>query len=112
RQVRFWPRSLAPAAFAKHSYGRMLSLFHRAGVTKLPHETPLEFLERLNRSGVPGYTEAAIITHCFCQQAYARQQLSPEARQNVDSALQALRPLLQMRKAHRSQPQRPALPRS
>lgn len=89
--VRFWPKAITPAIFARHSYGRMLASFHRAGISKQPHETPIEFLEKLRQDGARGYHEAAVITQAFCQTAYAQQPLAPEAQAQVETALQNLR---------------------
>ena len=93
----FLTRPTSGTAFAQHSYGRMLALFHRAGVTRPAHETPLEFLERLRRNGSRGYTEAAVITHLFCRQTYAGQALSPADQANAESALRSLKLILRQK---------------
>ena len=91
RGISFWPRRLPPAAFAQHSYGRMLSALHRAGLTKRPHETPLEFLEQLRQRDIPALDQASLITHAFCRSTYAGQNLAPEAQSQIDAALRTLR---------------------
>lgn len=96
-RLRFAPRWRAPAseaAFARHSYGRMLSLYHRAGHARPSHLTPFEFLEGLRTRHAPGYNQAAVVTDAFCRTAYARVKLPPEAHAEVESALQNLKQIL------------------
>ena len=90
-QIQWWPRRMAPAVFAHHSYGRMLALLHRAGLPKPPQETPLEFLEKLRQQEIPGLDQAALVTHAFCRTAYANQDLPAAAQTQVERALRTLR---------------------
>jgi hypothetical protein len=68
----------------------MLRLLARRGLHRLPHQTPLEFLDALARAHLPDYAEAERITQTFCLTQYGGLPMMPETQRELESALRRM----------------------
>lgn len=77
--------------YAEHCYGQMLKHLAAIGLTKQPHETPIEFLGNLEDVDTAARDLVGELTELFCQMRYGRG--STELRGKMEVRLRELKEL-------------------
>lgn len=77
--------------YAEHCYGQMLKHLAAIGLTKQPHETPIEFLGNLGDVDTVARDLVGELTELFCQMRYGRG--SAELRGKMEARLRELKEL-------------------
>jgi hypothetical protein len=91
RRLRRLIHKPAPESAARHRYEEMLRILEKRGSTKKQEQTPLEFLEIVNSSSLPGNEDVARITESFCITCYGEKMISSSEERNVKEALDRLK---------------------
>lgn len=71
-------------------YGQLLELLRQRGLSRVLSQTPLEFLQGLQRNALPSAAEVELVTRYFCAARYGCQTLSSDQRKQIHAALEKL----------------------
>jgi hypothetical protein len=72
---------------AKHFYGQLLKELSKWNFFRKPHETPYEFLIKLQAANFKFYSEAEYVTEIFCRVKYGNFELNREMKKRIEEAI-------------------------
>jgi len=84
RGLKVWRTSAEAEGSRVEFYERLIALLEKQGITREPHQTPLEF------SATVGISEAAIVTAVYNRVRFGKEELSPSESRRVEEALTKL----------------------
>ena len=72
---------------ASHFYARMIHALRKENYSRKSNQTPMEFLNFVERKDHLLFEEISFVTHCFCEIYYGQIELHPERKKQLKYAL-------------------------
>lgn len=85
------PSARVSQSVVRHHYDRMLDIIADQGLIKQQPDTPLEFLDQVDRQSVTMGTEVAAVTNSFCKSFYGGKPLTKSELSETEQALKRLK---------------------